>query len=240
MGKSSNNNPRPDDFRPDGAFFGRRRGPKLHRYQQGLVDEFLPTILLDITQPSPRSIEQLFGDQSFKQYHLEIGFGGGEHLLHQAELHPDIGYIGVEPFLNGMGKALAGLKAKNLQNVRIYNDDAMPLLDWLPRGELDRLYLLYPDPWPKKKHWKRRFVNQDNLDRIARVLKAGGEFRFASDIDTYVNWTLNHCYLHSAFQWAAMQASDWHDPYPDWVRTRYEAKAVREGRLPAYFSYLRE
>lgn len=240
MGKSSNNNPRPDDLGPDGAFFGRRRGPKLHRYQQGLVDEFLPTILLDITQPSSDSIEQLFGDNPFKQYHLEIGFGGGEHLLHQAELHPDIGYIGVEPFLNGMGKALAGIKAGNLQNVRIYNDDAMPLLDWLPAASFERLYLLYPDPWPKRKHWKRRFVNRDNLSRIARVLKSGGEFRFASDIDTYANWTLNNCHLHPAFQWNAAKASDWHDPYPDWVRTRYEAKAVREGRQPAYFSYLRE
>ncbi|MBL4599009.1 MAG: tRNA (guanosine(46)-N7)-methyltransferase TrmB [Rhizobiaceae bacterium] len=240
MGKSSNNNPRPDDLRPDGAFFGRRKGPKLHRYQQGLVDEFLPTLIIDITQPSPNEIGELFPEQSLKQYHLEVGFGGGEHLLHQAKLNPDIGYIGVEPFLNGMGKALAGIKAENLKNIRIYDNDATPLLDWLPASSFERLYLLYPDPWPKKKHWKRRFVNQGNLDRIARILRSGGEFRFASDIDTYVNWTLNHCHSHRAFDWSGVQASNWHEPWANWIQTRYEAKAIREGRQPAYFRYSRQ
>jgi tRNA (guanine-N7-)-methyltransferase len=170
---------------------------------------------------------------------LEIGFGGGEHLLHAAVQSPESGFIGVEPFVNGMAKLMLELERRPLDNLALYDDDATRLLDWLPAASLAGIDLFYPDPWPKKRHWKRRFVNQANLDRFARVLKPGGKFRFASDIDTYVNWTLLHCRAHPAFEWQAQRAADWHGAFDGWPGTRYEAKAMREGRKPAYLAFLR-
>src|SRR5690606_10101032 len=159
---------------------------------------------------------------------LEIGFGGGEHLHHEAGRYAATGFIGVEPFVNGMAKFAARLETEPRTNIRVYDDDATRLLDWLPDGSIDGIDPFYPDPWPKKRHWKRRFVNPANLDRFARVLKSGGRFRFASDIDTYVNWTLLACRAHQAFDWQAESAEDWHTPYDGWPGTRYEAKAIRE------------
>jgi len=167
--------------------------------------------------------------------HLESGFGGGEHLIAMALADPDLGLIGVEPFVNGMAKALAAIERHGLAGrIRLHNADSVPLLDWLQPASLDRLYLLYPDPWPKKRHWKRRFVDRANLDRIARVLKPGGELRYASDWADYVDWTLAHLVAHPAFRWTAASAEDWRRPWAGWPGTRYEAKALREGRVPAY------
>lgn len=171
---------------------------------------------------------------------LEIGFGGGEHLLHRAAEAPATGFIGVEPFVNGMAKMMTALGKTPLANLRVYDDDATRLLDWLPEASLDGIDLLYPDPWPKKKHWKRRFVGAANLGRFARVLKAGGRFRFASDIDSYVNWTLLACRASGTFEWQVRDAADWHRPYEGWPGTRYEAKAIREGRRPAYLTFIRK
>ena len=209
------------------AFFGRRKAKRLSDPQQELIDKKLPILALDIEKPSPQAATKLFEHQPNKII-LEIGFGGGEHLLHQAQLHPESGYIGVEPFVNSMAKALLGIEQKELENIRLYNEDATELLDWLPPASVDHIDLLYPDPWPKKRHWKRRFIGPKNLDRFARILKSGGTFNFASDIDTYINWTLNHVHLHNDFCWSAQSASDWHEPYENWIRTRYEAKALRE------------
>ena len=175
-----------------------------------------------------------------EQVRLEIGFGGGEHLLHAARLEPATGFIGVEPFVNGMARLMQSLGETPLANVKVYGDDATRVLDWLPSGSIATIDLFYPDPWPKKRHWKRRFVGKANLDRFARVLRPGGRFRFASDIDSYVNWTLLHCRAHGAFEWLAGAAGDWRQPYPDWPGTRYEAKALREGRQPAYLTFLRK
>ena len=152
---------------------------------------------------------------------------------------PDTGFIGVEPFVNSMAKLLGNLESEGLDNVRLYDDDATRVLDWLPEACIDRIDLLYPDPWPKKKHWKRRFVSRVNLDRFARVLKPGGRFCFASDIDTYVNWTLTHIADHPDFEWSARKAADWREPWQGWPGTRYEAKAIREGRTPCYLEFLR-
>jgi tRNA (guanine-N7-)-methyltransferase len=138
-----------------------------------------------------------------------------------------------------MAKMMAALADAPLDNLRVHDNDATQLLDWLPDASLSGIDLLYPDPWPKKKHWKRRFVSRVNLDRFARVLKAGGTFRFASDIDSYVNWTLLHCAAHGGFVWEAQQADDWRNAYPGWPGTRYEAKALREGRSPAYLTFRR-
>ncbi|WP_188823343.1 tRNA (guanine(46)-N(7))-methyltransferase TrmB [Brucella endophytica] len=220
------------------AFFGRRHGKPLRPAQRATRDDLLPQLRLDLASPAPSDLTTLF-HIPVKGVRLEIGFGGGEHLLHEARRFPDIGFIGVEPFVNGMAKLLAALKDEPLDNLRLYDEDATQLLDWLPEASLDGIDLFYPDPWPKKKHWKRRFVNAKNLDRFARVMKPGSRFRFASDIDIYVNWTLLHCRDHPAFEWQASSPADWHTPYEAWPGTRYEAKAFREGRRAAYLTFLR-
>lgn len=201
-----------------------------------MMEEVLPQLRLDPTIPEPTSIHDLF-DGPAERVHLEIGFGGGEHLAHQAEANRQINFIGVEPFINGMAKMLGSIDDKQLTNVRLYDDDATQLLDWLPEKSIDQIDLLYPDPWPKKRHWKRRFVSQVNLTRFARALKDGGRFRFASDIDTYVNWTLLHVHKNQQFQWLAQSGNDWNEPWDGWIRTRYEAKAIREGRPPCYLVF---
>ncbi|MET3660548.1 tRNA (guanine(46)-N(7))-methyltransferase TrmB [Aquamicrobium ahrensii] len=231
----------PQETRPgraSEAFFGRRKGKPLRSGQTEALASGLETLGLDLSSPAPDDLRRLFAAR-VTGVRLEIGFGGGEHLLHEAATHPDTGFIGVEPFVNGMAKMTAALERQPLDNIRLFNEDATLLLDWLPAASLDGIDLFYPDPWPKKRHWKRRFVNAVNLDRFARALKPGGRFRFASDIDTYVNWTLLHCRAHPAFEWRAGEAADWHTPYEGWPGTRYEAKALREGRSPAYLTFLR-
>lgn len=218
------------------SFYGRRKGKALQGRKQRMMDEALPLLRLDPTSQPPASIEDLF-ETPMREYRLEIGFGGGEHLAGQAEKHPDIGFIGIEPFINGMAKMLGEIEDRNLTNVRLYDDDATRILDWLPAHCLTQIDLLYPDPWPKKRNWKRRFVNGKNLGRFAHALKPDGMFRFASDIDTYVNWTLGHIHAEGSFHWLAETADDWRNPWDGWTRTRYEAKAIREGRTPCYLRF---
>jgi tRNA (guanine-N7-)-methyltransferase len=220
------------------AFFGRRRGKAIRPQQAAALESGFSTYRLDLTAGPPAELRRLF-EADVRAVRLEIGFGGGEHLLHRATAAPETGFVGVEPFVNGMAKLMMAVRKQPLANLRVYDDDATRLLDWLPQASLDGIDLLYPDPWPKKKHWKRRFVSPVNLDRFARVLKSGGKFRFASDIDSYVNWTLLHCRAHDAFAWQAEEAADWHRPYEGWPGTRYEAKAIREGRRPAYLTFVR-
>lgn len=222
------------------AFFGRRHGKRLRPKQDAALAALLDGALIDLGEAAPADVRTLF-PRSVENVRLEIGFGGGEHLLNELARYPQTGFIGVEPFVNGMAKLASAVDEAGgaPSNLRIYNDDATELLDWLPEASISGIDLLYPDPWPKKKHWKRRFVNSVNLDRFARVLKPGGRFRFASDIDTYVDWTLLHCDAHPAFTWPAQSADDWREPYEGWPGTRYEAKAIREGRTPAYLTFLR-
>ena len=221
------------------AFFGRRRGKTIRPQQAAALESGIRHYGLDLAKPAPADLRGLFA-APVSAVRLEIGFGGGEHLLNEAAAHPTTGFIGVEPFVNSMAKMAVALAAEPLANLRLFDDDATRLLDWLPDASLAGLDLFYPDPWPKKKHWKRRFVSPVNLDRFARVLKIGGKFRFASDIDTYVNWTLLACAAHGGFDWTANDAADWHTPYEGWPGTRYEAKAIREGRRPAYLTFLRK
>jgi tRNA (guanine-N7-)-methyltransferase len=220
------------------GFFGRRRGRPVGSQQAVALADGLQRYRLDLSAPCPSDPAKLF-PIPVSAIRLEIGFGGGEHLLHAAGTEPGVGFIGVEPFVNGMAKMLARVEAEPQPNLRIYDDDAIRVLEWLPPDCIDQIDLFYPDPWPKKKHWKRRFVSAVNLDRFARVLKSGGLFRFASDIDTYVNWTLQHCRAHADFEWLAGEASDWHQPFAGWPGTRYEAKAIRENRRPAYLRFRR-
>ncbi|MGX5667737.1 tRNA (guanosine(46)-N7)-methyltransferase TrmB [Rhizobium daejeonense] len=218
------------------AFFGRRKGKPLRELQVERMTHLLPELRVVPEGPALENLADLFPTQ-VDRLRLEIGFGGGEHLVHRAGENPQTGFIGVEPFVNSMAKLLAEVEAKELRNIRVYDDDATQLLDWLPAASLDQIDLLYPDPWPKKKHWKRRFVSQVNLDRFHRVLKPGGLFCFASDIDTYVNWTLIHCRDHGGFAWTARNRADWITPFVGWPGTRYEAKAKREGRSSAYLTF---
>jgi tRNA (guanine-N7-)-methyltransferase len=220
-----------------GAFYGRRKGHPLRERQAALMDSLLPKLAIDLAQPAPADLRALFND--IDEVRLESGFGGGEHLIAEAMAHPRTGFIGIEPFVNGMAKALAAIDERKLDNVRLYHGDATDVLAWLPAASLARFDLLYPDPWPKRRHWKRRFVQDNSVAAIARVVKTGGEFRFASDIADYVAWTLMRLTRSPDFFWTAELADDWRQPWPGFSGTRYEAKAKREGRVPCYLIFKR-
>lgn len=226
-----------DDYDPDRAFFGRRKGKALREGQSALIAETLPRLKLP-QEGEIADLKALF-PQPVEAVRLEIGFGGGEHLLMRMRESPQIGFIGVEPFINGMAKFLAIVEREGLRNVRVWDDDAALLLPRLPAGALDAIDLLYPDPWPKRRQRKRRFLSDAVLGQFARVLRPGGRFRFASDIDDYVGWTLARLLRSPDFDWADERAQDWREPYPGWVRTRYEAKAIAAGRVPSYLTALR-
>jgi tRNA (guanine-N7-)-methyltransferase len=219
-----------------GSFFGRRQGKQLSPLQAMLLDSLLPQLIVDLGTPAPSDIRNLFSTK-VDHLRLEIGFGGGEHLWQRLREHEDTGFIGVEPFVNGMAKVLSRLHTRPASNIRLFNEDAALLLDWLPAECLDHIDILYPDPWPKKRQNKRRFISEENLVHLHRVLKPGGRLCFASDIAEYVNWTLAHVRQHGGFSFSASNANDWREPYAGWPGTRYEAKAHREGRIPAYLTF---
>ncbi|CEJ10353.1 tRNA (guanine-N(7)-)-methyltransferase [bacterium YEK0313] len=219
-----------------GSFFGRRKGKGLRAHQTDLIETLLPRLKVDLGRPA--GLEGLFA-APVDGLVLEIGFGGGEHLVREALSHPRLGFIGVEPFVNGMAKMLAEIERKAIGNVRLHTGDGADVLAWLPQGALDLVYLLYPDPWPKTRHHKRRFVSDKTVKAIARVLKPGGEFRFATDIDHYAAWTLERLLRAPDFVFAARTARDWTTPWTGWESTRYEAKALREGRKPCYLTFRR-
>jgi tRNA (guanine-N7-)-methyltransferase len=220
------------------SLFGRRKGKPLSARRADQMATVFPTLALDTDGLPPADIGSLFLGNPHRVV-LEIGFGGGEHLVAAAACEPETGFIGVEPFVAGMAKAVSAVVDGDFTNVRLFAGDAAVLLDWLPPAAIDQVDLLYPDPWPKKRHWKRRFVSTENLPRLARVLKIGGAFRFASDIPAYVEWTLLHAVADSHFTWQAERADDWLRPWPDWPGTRYEAKALRAGRIPTYLAFRR-
>ena len=168
-----------------------------------------------------------------------MGFGGGEHMLAQAEAEPGVNLLGCEPFVNGVAMCVADLDRRGIDNVRIHPGDARDLMEVMPEGSADRAFLLYPDPWPKTRHHKRRFMNPEGLDLFARVLKPGAELRVATDIEDYVRHSLAVAAAHPAFEWTAERPADWRAPWEGWHRTRYEAKAVREGRTPHYLIFRR-
>jgi tRNA (guanine-N7-)-methyltransferase len=221
-----------------GSFFGRRKGHKLRSHQAELIADLLPRLSLDITTADPDTLGELF-DSPVGDIRLEIGFGGGEHLIAEAIAHPDIGFIGCEPYVNGMAKILAQIEARAIRNIRLFAGDAAELLAWARPGSLIRIDLIHPDPWPKRRHWKRRFVQDATIGAMARILKPGGEFRFVSDIDDYCAWTLAHLIRAPQFRWTAERADDWRLPWPDYTMTRYGRKAEREGRRAAYLRFRR-
>jgi len=220
------------------AFFGRRKGHPLRARQVELFGSLLPRLALDLAAPPPGNLAMLFPG-TVDNIRLEIGFGGAEHLIAQAQAHPRTGFIGCEPFVNGMAKALVAIDEGKLGNIRLHHGDAVELLAWLPPSSLARVDLLYPDPWPKRRHWKRRFVNTENIAALARVLRPGGEFRFATDWANYAEWTLARLIRSPDFTWVAERADDWRKPWAGFGGTRYEMKAAREGRAPTYLIFRR-
>jgi len=227
-----------DKPRPQRAFFGRRKGHALKARQAALFDSLLPRVALDIAHVAPVDLCRLFGT-SVDDLRLEIGFGGAEHLTAQAQANLRTGFIGTDAFVNAIAKALVAIDKAGLGNIRLHFGDASELLDWLPDATFSRIDLLYPDPWPKRRHWKRRFIQDDNLKRLARILKKDGELRFATDIPDYAAYALVRVMRSPDFAWTAECADDWRKPWRDFAGTRYEAKAKREGRCPAYFIFRR-
>jgi tRNA (guanine-N7-)-methyltransferase len=222
-----------------GSFFGRRKGHKLRSHQADLIDNLLPHLALDIGGgPAPATLAELFEGET-SDVRLEIGFGGGEHLIAEAQAFPLVGFIGCEPYVNGMAKILTQIEALNIGNIRLYAGDAAELLAWAPPQSMARIDLIHPDPWPKRRHWKRRFVQDATVTAMARIIKAGGEFRFVSDIDDYCAWTLAHLLRSSDFFWTAERAIDWRQPWDGYTMTRYGRKAEREGRVAAYLRFRR-
>jgi tRNA (guanine-N7-)-methyltransferase len=228
----------PAPMAPDGGpwrnFYGRRHGKPLRARQRHLLETWLP----ELTPPGieraanpqrrPLEPERLFPGKS--DLWLEVGFGGGEHLLAQARRHPEIGFIGCEPFVNGMAMLLSAMADRPIDNLRLYQGDARLLFEVLPEACLGRVFVLYPDPWPKKRHVGRRFIGPENLDWLSRLMKPGAMLRLASDIPAYIEHSRDAVLAHAGFRIIA----DTREPWADWVSTRYEAKALREGRTPRY------
>jgi tRNA (guanine-N7-)-methyltransferase len=228
---------------PRGAFFGRRKGHPLRPHQAALMESLLPRLAVDLGAPPPDPLTALFAGSTDRmgvdEVGLEIGFGGGEHLAAEAVSRPRVGLIGCEPFVNGMAKALALIEARRIENIRLHFGDASDILAWLPPASLARVDLLYPDPWPKRRHWKRRFVQETSIAAIARLLRPQGEFRFVTDWPDYAQWTLERLLRSPDFVWTAERADDWRQPWPGFTGTRYEAKAKLAGRAPCYLVFRR-
>jgi tRNA (guanine-N7-)-methyltransferase len=220
------------------AFFGRRKGHQLRSRQAGLMAGLLPQLAMGLDRPPPGNLADLF-PRPLEAVCLEIGFGGGENLIAQAAAAPMLGFIGCEPFVNGMAKILSAIETGHLDNVRLHAGDAVDLLAWLPEASIAKVDLLYPDPWPKRRHWKRRFVQDRTVAMLARVLRPGGLFRFATDIPDYAAWTLERLIRAANFAWTAERADDWRKPWAGFQGTRYEAKAKRDGRAPCYLEFRR-
>jgi len=225
---------------PSRRFFGRRKGPSLSDRKQGLMDELLPrvsvSVMGDDPEADPVDLVELFG-REMEQVWLEIGFGKGEHMAWQARQNSNIGMIGCEPYLNGVAGLLTQIEEEALDNIRIYGDDALHVIWRLPDASVDRVFLIHPDPWPKKRHAKRRFMNPANLDDLARILKDGGEFRVGTDHPIYREWTAIQMSERSDFKWLAEGPQDWLVRPDDWPETRYETKAI-EGHA-TYFRFIR-
>ncbi len=215
--------------------YGRSRGKALRPGQERLIAESLPRLTIE---PDALQRPGMFGFEP-REVWLEIGFGAGERLIDEAKANPDVGFIGCEPFLNGVAAALAGVEREGLVNVRLRRGDAQALLDASPSAFFSRVFVLYPDPWPKRRHNKRRIVSEALIEALARVVRLGGEVRFATDIDDYAGWTLRRFLASPHFHWAASRASDWRAPWPGWRPTRYEAKARKAERDSVYLTFVR-
>jgi tRNA (guanine-N7-)-methyltransferase len=216
--------------------YGRRKGPKLSGHQAGLRETLLPSLTLDLGRLSdPRAVF----DVAVEEVWLEVGYGAGEHLLWQVQQHPNIGIIGAEPYESGVAKLLSKLEDAPAEctRIRLHEGDARDIIARLPEESIGRVFILFPDPWPKTRHHKRRFIQSELLDDLASILKGGGELRFASDDAGYVEWALERLTAHPAFRWTAASVRDWTERPGDWPPTRYEEKALHGP--PAYLRFVR-
>lgn len=218
--------------------YGRRKGPKLRDNRAILIREKLDAYAV-FGESMPERIDAKSMFLGVSDIWLEVGFGAGEHVASQAIDNPNIGIFACEHYLNGVASCLSHIEKNDLNNVRLHNGDARDLMDRLPDASLGRVFLLYPDPWPKARHHKRRFINPENLESFARIMRSGAVLRVASDIPEYIEWTLQHLAERSEFTMLGNPASGFREPWNDWPGTRYEAKALREGRTPAYLSFER-
>jgi len=218
--------------------YGRRKGKSLSARKERLITDLLPQLSLNLKVSSPKRLEDLF-PVPVKEVWLEIGFGSGEHLLFQAEHHKDVGFIGCEPFINGVASLLGAIEARGIETIRVHDGDAREVVAWLPDGAVARLFILFPDPWPKKRHLRRRLISPETTKEFARVLARGGEFRFASDSGDYAAHALHAIGRSPHFTWLAEHPSDWRTRPADWPETRYERKALSEGRKPVYLGFRR-
>ncbi|RMF12850.1 MAG: tRNA (guanosine(46)-N7)-methyltransferase TrmB [Alphaproteobacteria bacterium] len=227
---------------PDRRFYGRRRGPRLSARQQRLLADRLPDLRI-----APERLAGAAGnldpatlfDRPMRGFALEIGFGKGEHLAARAAAEPDLGLLGAEPYLNGVVGLLDRIVCGGIENIRIHPDDARDLLEALAPASLEHVWLLHPDPWPKRRHARRRFINPAGIDLVARVLRPGGLFTVVSDDPVYIRWTAMRMSARSDFEWQALGPDDWRRPPADWVETRYARKAAAEGRADVFFRYRR-
>ena len=219
-------------------FYGRRRGRPLRAGQRERQAALLPVLSFALPENGHLDPATLFAERP-REIWLEIGFGGGEHLAAQAERHPNVGFIGCEVFENGLARLLGEIDRRGLGNVRVYPDDARPLLAALPPRSIDRVFILFPDPWPKVRHHKRRLVAPATLDRLAEIMTDGAELRLATDDPGYLSWMLEHAANHPDFLWTARRPADWRERPNDWPATRYEEKARKAGRPSAFLRFLR-
>ena len=229
---------RHDNGAPWRNFYGRIHGKTLRPSQKKYLDDLAglspgPVGWDENPDREPLDLTTLFGE---KPLWLEIGFGGGEHMVHQATENPDVGLIGAEPYINGVAMLLGKIRKAGADNIRVHPGDARDLMDVLPDGSVAKAFLLYPDPWPKKKHHRRRFVTPEHLEPLHRILTPGAEFRIATDIPDYVRQALEEV-PRAGFEWLAEHPDDWRKPWDDWISTRYEQKALREGRKPHYLTF---
>ena len=231
---------------PSGApwrnFYGRFKGKTMRASQHDYLDNDLAALSPgaiswdDNPDRTTLDLAKVFGGADLW---LEIGFGGGEHLVHMAGCNPDIGLIGCEPYINGVAMLLGKIRKADVNNLRVHPGDVRDLFDVLPDQSLAKVFLNYPDPWPKKRHHRRRFVTPEHLEPLARVIRPGAELRVATDIPDYVRQTLEQVPRHG-FTWLAESPADWRNPWEDWLSTRYEQKALREGRTPHYLTFRRD
>ena len=227
--------------RPFRNFYGRIKGKTLKQSQRGYLNEDLAALSPGPVEwdanpdRTPLDLNALFGGADTW---LEIGFGGGEHLVHQAIQNPQVGIIGAEPYINGVAMLLGKIRQAGANNLRVHPGDVRDLFDVLPKASISKAFLLYPDPWPKARHHRRRFVTEEHLVPLANALKPGAEFRVATDIPDYVRQTMEEV-PKFGFEWTAETAEDWRSAWPDWISTRYEQKALREGRTPHYMTFIR-
>jgi tRNA (guanine-N7-)-methyltransferase len=218
-------------------FYGRRKGYSLSQFRVKLINELLPKLSINLDKPGLITPSLLFNKN--EDIWLEIGFGAGEHLLAQAERYPNIGFIGCDPYINGVARLLSGIKQKSVNNILLHHDDARSLIEKLAPGSISKVFILFSDPWPKKRHNRRRFINYENLDALSRVMKNHADIRFATDNMSFVRWALNMFHHHPDFDWLVDGPEDWRNRYVDSIPTRYEKKAIERGQSCIYLTFRR-